>query len=99
MPLYFCFRVSPNSFLSLAYKPVPTSSKARTAAERRVSTSPQLPSPLATAPAIKPIITASVRNRLIPALSENLTKQPLLRNFLHPLNREELDVGDRNSSE
>src|ERR1022692_4463064 len=30
------------------------------------------------------------------ALSENLTKQPLLRNFLHPLNREELDVGHRN---
>src|ERR1022692_4040040 len=29
------------------------------------------------------------------ALSENLTKQPLLRNFLHPLNREELDVGHR----
>src|ERR1039458_7346920 len=31
----------------------------------------------------------------ITALSENLTKQPLLRNFLHPLNREELDVGHR----
>src|ERR1019366_7752613 len=31
----------------------------------------------------------------IRALSENLTKQPLLRNFLHPLNREELDVGHR----
>ena len=29
------------------------------------------------------------------ALSENLTKQPPLRNFLHPLNREELDVGHR----
>src|ERR1035438_2792286 len=29
------------------------------------------------------------------ALSENLTERPLLRNFLHPLNREELDVGDR----
>src|ERR1022692_1319103 len=29
------------------------------------------------------------------ALSENLTKRPLLRNFLHPLNREELDVGHR----
>src|ERR1022692_1203969 len=29
------------------------------------------------------------------ALSENLTKQPLLRNFLHPLNRAELDVGHR----
>src|ERR1017187_6147666 len=29
------------------------------------------------------------------ALSENLTKQPLLRNFLPPLNREELDVGPR----
>ena len=27
------------------------------------------------------------------ALSENLTDRPLLRNFLHPLNREELDVG------
>src|ERR1035438_1442930 len=27
------------------------------------------------------------------ALSENLTERPLLRNFLHPLNREELDVG------
>src|ERR1017187_4137691 len=26
------------------------------------------------------------------ALSENLSKQPLLRNVLHPLNREELDV-------
>src|ERR1019366_71015 len=26
------------------------------------------------------------------ALSENLTEGPLLRNFLHPLNREELDV-------
>jgi hypothetical protein len=24
-----------------------------------------------------------------PALSENLTERPLLRNFLHPLNREE----------
>src|ERR1017187_6863841 len=29
------------------------------------------------------------------ALSENLTERPLLRNFLHPLNREELDVGHR----
>src|ERR1022692_4405014 len=29
------------------------------------------------------------------ALSENLTKRPLLRNFLHPLNREELDVDHR----
>src|ERR1039458_3630091 len=29
------------------------------------------------------------------ALSENLTKQPVLRNFLHPLNREKLDVGHR----
>jgi len=29
------------------------------------------------------------------ALSENLTERPLLRSFLHPLNREELDVGHR----
>ena len=29
------------------------------------------------------------------ALSENLTERPLLRNFLHPLNRKELDVGQR----
>src|ERR1039457_794763 len=29
------------------------------------------------------------------ALSENLTERLLLRNFLHPLNREELDVGHR----
>ena len=29
------------------------------------------------------------------ALSENLTERPLLRNFLHPPNREELDVGHR----
>src|ERR1022692_194997 len=35
------------------------------------------------------------RPKLKLALSENLTKQPLLRNFLHPLNREELDVGHR----
>jgi len=28
-------------------------------------------------------------NKIIPALSENLTERPLLRNFLHPLNREE----------
>ncbi len=27
------------------------------------------------------------------ALSENPTERPLLRSFLHPLNREELDVG------
>src|ERR1035438_4910119 len=32
---------------------------------------------------------------LYSALSENLTERPLLRNFLHPLNREELDVGNR----
>src|ERR1022692_1143085 len=33
--------------------------------------------------------------KYIRALSENLTERPILRNFLHPLNREELDVGHR----
>src|ERR1019366_4672770 len=40
-------------------------------------------------------VVAGLSPTLFRALSENLTKQPLLRNFLHPLNREELDVGHR----
>jgi hypothetical protein len=32
---------------------------------------------------------ARYRRILFLALSENLTERPLLRNFLHPLNREE----------
>src|ERR1039457_2261393 len=41
------------------------------------------------------ISTSNPNFNLFLSLSENLTKQPLLRNFLHPLNREELDVGHR----
>src|ERR1039458_9799076 len=45
--------------------------------------------------ALKPPVFRRNPEKIKAALSENLTKQPLLRNFLHPLNREELDVGHR----
>src|ERR1039458_6139917 len=41
------------------------------------------------------VVPGTICPKTNPALSENLTEQPLLRNFLHPLNREELDVGHR----
>src|ERR1022692_1150539 len=47
------------------------------------------------APALQGAISAKAGLNEKSALSENLTERPLLRNFLHPLNREELDVGHR----